>query len=144
MSVRLTSVSETSVSDTSVRETSSQEMSAQPIVETAELPQATSSQDRASQLMLAFAASSQLSALKTGIEPPAGSGPTNRSSALFGFGGLLRLAALAASSSPTPSEPFAAFGVGRAPSISAPFTWSGVKLGCRARICAAAPATAGA
>jgi hypothetical protein len=61
----------------------------------------------------------------------------------FGFGGFDTAAAARTSISPTP----AASGgpaIGRAVNISAPLTWSGVHDGCRARICAAAPATTGA
>src|SRR5262249_9745051 len=51
---------------------------------------------------------------------------------------------LIALTSPTPSDPGVAEGVGRAPSIRAPLIWSGVHDGFRARICAAIPETIGA
>jgi hypothetical protein len=54
------------------------------------------------------------------------------------------LAAFEAVISPAPVEPGAAFGAGRVVTSRAPFTWSGPQLGCRARICAAVPATIGA
>jgi len=45
---------------------------------------------------------------------------------------------------PTPTESEAAAASGRAVSISAPFTWSGVHSGCSASRRAAVPATIGA
>jgi hypothetical protein len=68
---------------------------------------------------------------------------TNSSSAAFGFGGSLTWVAALAVISPTPPASPAP-GIVRAVSISAPFTSSGVNLGCRARMSAAAPATTGA
>jgi hypothetical protein len=56
----------------------------------------------------------------------------------------LTIAALNALISPTPAEPGGASGTYRAAFMSAPFTWSGVQLGCLARIWAAAPDTTGA
>src|SRR4051794_25170868 len=107
---------------------------------------ATSLQATASQATSDFAASAQPTASKLwdvgpGVdEPPV----TNLSSPALGFGALLTRAAPSAFSSPTPSDPSVTPFGARAVSIRAPFTWSGVKFGCRARICAAAPATAGA
>jgi hypothetical protein len=91
----------------------------------------------------AFAALVQLAASNTGTEPPVGSATTNLFRARFGFGGFVSAAALAASSSPTPS----AIGdaeVGLAVSMRAPLTWSGVQFGCSASRIAAAPETTGA
>src|SRR6266550_25830 len=51
---------------------------------------------------------------------------------------------LTAFTSPRPSEPGIADGVGRAVAISAPLIWSGPPVGLRAMICAAIPATIGA
>src|SRR5918912_1846492 len=75
----------------------------------------------------------QLEASKTRVEPPDGSGTRKRSIAAFGFGGARTSTAFAAFTSPTPSDIGAADGVGRAVSMSAPFTWSGVHVGCTAR-----------
>ena len=93
------------------------------------------------QLELDWAALVQASESKT--VPPELSVVRNCSSAAFGFGGSIPATAPAASISPVPSENGAA-AVARELAISAPFTWSGVKPGCRARICAAAAATTGA
>src|SRR4051794_31936707 len=77
--------------------------------------------------------------------PVVASVATNWSRPAFGFGGLSTLAALFAVISPTPAlPPTAAITTGRVVSIKAPFTWSGVKFGCRARISAATPETTGA
>src|SRR3954453_1530449 len=124
--------------------TSLQEMSAQETAASAESPQETSPQDTASQETFAFAVSDQLTASKTGPLPPAGSAARNCSSALFGFGALAAITDLTAFTSPSPSEPGTAEGVGRAVAISAPLIWSGPQLGLRAMICAAIPATIGA
>ena len=124
--------------------TSLQEMSAHETAASAESPQETSAHDTASQETFAFAVYHQLNALNTGMLPPAGSAARNRSSALFGFGGLFAITDLTAFASPTPSEPGTAEGVGRAVAISAPLIWSGPQLGLRAMICAAIPATIGA
>jgi len=78
---------------------------------------------------LARAASLQLAALKTGMEPPLGSGPTNCSRAAFGFGGFESAAAAAVLISPTPSDHGAANSVAFAVSINAPLTWPGVQFG---------------
>src|SRR5919201_1230607 len=91
----------------------------------------------------AFAALVQLAASKTGSVPPAGSATRKRLSARFGLGGFVSAAALAASTSPTPSDQLGA-AVGFAVSISAPLTWSGVQFGCSASSTAAAPETTGA
>ena len=64
----------------------------------------------------------QLAASKTGSDPPAGSAVRKPSRARLGLGGLIARAALAASISPTPNDWGAASGVGRAVSMSAPFT----------------------
>src|SRR5919198_6242687 len=91
----------------------------------------------------AFAALVQLAASKTGSVPPAGSATRKRLSARFGLGGFVSAAALAASTSPTPSDQLGA-AVGFAVSISAPLTWSGVQFGCSASSTAAVPETTGA
>ena len=124
--------------------TSLQEMSAQETAASAESPQETSLQETASHETLALAVSDQLTALKTGTLPPAGSAVRNWSSALFGFGALVAVTDLTAFTSPRPSEPGIADGVGRAVAISAPLIWSGPQAGLRAMICAAIPATIGA
>src|SRR5438034_4884005 len=124
--------------------TSLQEMSAQETAASAESPQETSLQETASHETLALAVSDQLTALKTGTLPPAGSAVRNWSSSLFGFGTLVAVTDLTAFTSPRPSEPGIADGVGRAVAISAPLIWSGPQLGLRAMICAAIPATIGA
>jgi hypothetical protein len=85
----------------------------------------------------------QLAASNTLPEPPLAD-TTNSLSAAFGLGGLVTAAALAASTTPTPTEPGAASFAGLAVSISAPLTWSGVHSGWTARMWAAAAATAGA
>src|SRR5947207_4815222 len=76
--------------------------------------------------------------------PVVGSLATNWSMPAFGFGGLSTAAALFAVISPTPAGPPTAPLTGRVVSIRSPLTWSGVKLGCRARISAATPDTTGA
>src|SRR6266576_3390148 len=119
--------------------TSLQEMSAQETAASAESPQETASHET-----LALAVSDQLTALKTGTLPPAGSAVRTWSSALFGFGALVAVTDLTAFTSPRPSEPGIADGVGRAVAISAPLIWSGPQVGLRAMICAAIPATIGA
>src|SRR5689334_24431181 len=139
-----TSCHETSPQATSPQEMSSQETSSQATSCQDTSPQATSPQATESQETSALAASDQPTESKTGTLAPVGSGPTNLSRPAFGFGGLFSFEAAKASSSPRPTEPGAAFGVFFADAISAPFTWSGVNVGCIARICAAAPATAGA
>jgi hypothetical protein len=68
---------------------------------------------------------------------------TNFSSARFGFGGSFWSTACFAWMTPTPPEVLF-FGSPLAVTISAPLTWSGVNVGCRARMFAAAPATTGA
>src|SRR5690348_1233857 len=123
--------------------TSLQEMSAHETAASVS-PQETSPQETASQETFAFAVSDQLTASKIGRPPPAGSGARNCSSALFGFGALLAVTDLTAFTSPRPSEPGTAEGVGRAVAISAPLTWSGPHVGLRATICAAIPDTIGA
>jgi hypothetical protein len=75
--------------------------------------------------------------------PVVGSLATNWSRPAFGFGGLSTPAALFAVISPTPAGPPTEPLTERVVNIKAPFTWSGVKFGCRARICAATPATSG-
>src|SRR5207247_4906316 len=99
--------------------TSLQEMSAQETAARAESPQETSLHETASHETLALAVSDQLTALKTGTLPPAGSAVRNWSSALFGFGALVAVTDLTAFTSPTPSEPGIADGVGRAVATSA-------------------------
>src|SRR5947199_256041 len=89
-------------------------MSAQETAASAESPQETSPQDTASQETFAFAVSDQLTALNTGALPPAGSAVRNWSSALFGFGALAAVTDFTAFTSPSPSEPGIADGVGRA------------------------------
>ena len=68
----------------------------------------------------------------------------NASRPAFGFGGLLIIRARNTLSSPVPSEPGAAAGVGFAETMRAPLTWSGVQFGCWASSIAAAPETIGA
>jgi len=80
----------------------------------------------------AVAALAQLAASNTRPEPPAGSDTTYLSSAKFGFGGELTAAALPALTSPTPRDMGDALGGATALTMSAPLTWSGVKLGCSA------------
>src|SRR5689334_11373614 len=123
--------------------TSLQEMSAQETAASVS-PQETSPHDTASQETLALAVSDQLTALKVGRVPPAGSAVRNCSRALFGFGTLVAMTDLTAFTSPSPSEPGTADGVGLAVAISAPLTWSGPQPGLRAMICAAIPDTIGA
>jgi hypothetical protein len=74
--------------------------------------------------------------------PPVPSGPTKALRPRFGLGGLVTSNAPFALTSPTPSAVPAA--VGRALSMSAPLTLSGVQFGFLARIRAAAPETTGA
>jgi hypothetical protein len=88
----------------------------------------------------AVAAFAQLAESKTW--PPVPSGPTKALRPRFGFGGLVTSNAPFALTSPTPSAMPAA--VGRALSMSAPLTLSGVQLGFFARVRAAAPETTGA
>ena len=104
-SAQLTSLQETSPHETAASE---------------ESPQETSPHETASQETFAFTVDSQLSELKTGVLPPAGSAVRNWSSALFGFGGLVMRTDLIPLTSPTPSDPLTAEGVGRAPAIRAP------------------------
>src|SRR5919197_2777923 len=98
----------------------------------------------ASQTVLRLTASSQVAQSKTGVEPPFGSGTRNLSSARFGFGGDVSVAALPALTSPAPIDVGAAFGAFLAVASSAPLTWSGVQLGCRRSSACAADATTGA
>src|SRR5204863_5151374 len=91
----------------------------------------------------ACAALAQEAALKTGVEPPVGSGPTKPSSAAFGFGGARTLTAARPCTSPTPRE-FPVAAVVRALTISAPLTWAGVHDGWAATTSAAAGETTGA
>src|SRR4029079_7730344 len=123
--------------------TSLQEMSAHETAASVS-PQETSPQDTASQETLALGVSDQLTASKTGTGTRARSAARNCSRALFGFGTLAAVTDLTAFTSPSPSEPGTAEGVGLAVAISAPLTWSGLQLGLRARICAAIPDTIGA
>src|SRR5262249_51809179 len=90
----------------------------------------------------AFAVEAQLAVSKTGA--PEVSETMNLLSALFAVGGEANSTERAALTSPTPSERSLAFGIGFAPSINAPLTWSGVKAGCLPRISAATPLTTGA
>jgi hypothetical protein len=91
---------------------------------------------------LAEAVLAQLAASKA--FPPETSVVTNLFSAAFGFGALESATAFAMSTTPTPAESGAESPAGRAVTISAPLTWSGVDVGCAERIWAAAPATTGA
>jgi hypothetical protein len=102
-----------------------------------------SDQDADAHEAFAEAVLAQLAESKT-LPPLRGSVTRNLSSARFGFGALVRATAFATSTTPTPSESGAAVGVLLAVTISAPLTWSGVHVGCVARICAAAPDTIGA
>src|SRR5579859_4397842 len=77
----------------------------------------------------ARAAFAHEAASKTGSDPPFGSCTTNCSSARFGLGGETTNAAAGSLTTPTPSEPGAAAGVGFAVSMSAPLIWSGVQPG---------------
>jgi hypothetical protein len=88
----------------------------------------------------AVAVLAQLAASKT--LPPEPSETTKPLRARFGFGGLVTSEAALAFTSPTPSARPAE--VGRALTMRAPLTWSGVQPGCAARMSAAAPETTGA
>src|SRR3954447_13013922 len=101
-----------------------------------------SAQDIEFQDMLAFAALDQLIASSAGSEPPAGVA-TNLSRPLFGLGVYSELTARLATISPTPAAAGSRM-TRRAVRMRAPFTWSGVQLGCRASICATVPETTGA
>src|SRR5207253_552473 len=90
------------------------------------------------------AVDAQVAVSKTGTGPPAGSGTRKRSIAAFGFGGSATSAAAAASTSPEPDASEVPSAVCAALSMSAPFTWSGVHVGCAASTSAAAPETTGA
>src|SRR5205085_11606969 len=142
-SVQVASSSAPSVQVASVQVASVQVASVQVASVQVASVQVASVQVAASQAGLFLTASSQVAQSKTGVDPPVGSGPTNLSSARFGFGGALSDAALPALSSPAPTEFGVAFGAFFAVASSAPLTWSGVQLGWRVRISCAAPATAG-
>lgn len=100
-------------------------------------------QEALAQEAFADAVLAQLAESKT-LPPLAGSVTTKVFSARFGFGALVRATALATSTTPTPTDSGAASLAGRAVSMIAPLTWSGVHVGWLARIWAAAPATTGA
>src|SRR5712691_3001922 len=134
-SVSLQSVSDQSVSLQSV---SDQSVSLQSVSD-----QSVSLQSVSLQSVWVLTTFSQAAASKYGL-PLFGSTVTNWSRWDCGFGALVSAAAPAAFSSPTPPENFVAEVSADASCISAPLTWSGVQLGCRARIWAAAPETCGA
>src|SRR5689334_4269357 len=142
-SLQDTSDQETSDQETSDQETSLQETSDQETADQAASDQDTSSQETASQLREALAASSQETSSKT---TPSSSASFTRkaSSARFGFGGDETSAAPGAETSPTPPALFRTLRNGSAFSISAPFTWSGVRFGLTVSSAAAMPETIGA
>src|SRR5262245_40765413 len=86
-------------------------------------------EDHEASLWATFA---QLAASNT-CPDPSPAGRTNSLRPAFGFGGSTTAAAAATSTMPTPSAPRVALGVSLAETMRAPFTWSGVQSGCRAR-----------
>ena len=91
----------------------------------------------------AFAVTAFAQLAESKATPPVPSAPTYWFRPRFGLGGFVASKAAFAFSSPTPRDMLAA-AVGRAVSISAPLTLSGVQFGFLARISAAAPETIGA
>src|SRR4051794_27001728 len=101
------------------------------------------SHEAEAQEAFAFAVDAQLAASKI-VAPETRSATTNLRRALFAVGGLENSTDRPALTSPTPSDMSFARGIGLAPAISAPLTWSGEKVGCRPSTSAAMPVTIGA
>src|SRR3954453_3953938 len=132
-----------SAHDMSLQDWSAQDMLAQDWSAQDMSLQDWSAQDIEFQDMLALAELAQLIESNDGlVSDPAGVA-RNFSRPWFGFGWYADVAARLATISPTPAGAGSRVTL-RAVRISAPFTWSGVQLGCRASICATVPETTGA